>query len=118
MKITAVLMVDSVEKSLPFWVDRMGFTKTVDVPEGDSIGFAILVKDGAELMLQTAESAPKDAPQLAPQGGAYNAVLFREVADFADVLKRLEGCPIALPDRPTFYGMREIGVREPGGHIV
>jgi len=23
-----------------------------------------------------------------------------------------------MPERMTFYGMREIGVREPGGHIA
>jgi len=23
-----------------------------------------------------------------------------------------------MPERKTFYGMREISVREPGGHIV
>ena len=118
MKITAVLMVESVEKSLPFWVDRMGFTKTVDVPEGNAIGFAILVRDGAELMLQSVESVRKDAPQLAPQGASYNVGLFIDVDDFADILKRLDGYPIALPERTTFYGMREIGVREPSGHIV
>ena len=118
MKITAVLMVDSVEKSLPFWVDRMGFTKTVDVPEGNGIGFAILVRDGAELMLQTIESVRNDTPQFVPDARACNAGLFIEVDDFADTLKRLEGYPIALPERTTFYGMREIGVREPGGHIV
>jgi len=118
MKITAVLMVESIEKSLPFWVDRMGFTKTVDVPEGDGLGFAILVRDGAELMLQTVESVRKDAPQFVPQSGGYNVGLFIEVEDFADILKRLDGYPIALAERTTFYGMREVGVREPGGHIV
>lgn len=118
MKITAVLMVDSIETSLPFWVDRMGFTKTVDVPEGDSIGFAILVRDGAELMLQTIESIRKDTPQFVPIERDCNAGLFIEVDDFADTLKRLQGYPIALPERTTFYGMREIGVREPNGHVV
>jgi hypothetical protein len=118
MKITAVLMVDKIEKSLPFWVDRMGFGKTVDVPEEDGLGFAIVVKDGAELMLQTVESIRKDAPQFVPQGAAFNVGLFIVVDDFADTLKRLEGYPTALAERTTFYGMREIGVREPSGHIV
>jgi hypothetical protein len=34
------------------------------------------------------------------------------------VLTRLNGYPVALPERTTFYGMREIGVFEPGGHTV
>jgi|SRR5579862_468721 len=118
MKITAVLMVEEIEKSLPFWVQRMGFTKTVDVPEGDRLGFALLVRDGAELMLQTIESVRKDSPQFVPQGQSHDVALFVEVEDFADILKRLDGYPVALADRTTFYGMREIGVREPSGHIV
>ncbi len=118
MKITAVLMVEEIEKSLPFWMDRMGFTKTVDVPEGDRLGFAILVRDGAEIMLQTIESIRKDAPQFVPRSLSHDAGLFVEVDDFSDILKRLEGYPTALEERTTFYGMREIGVREPNGHIV
>ena len=41
-----------------------------------------------------------------------------EVDSFEHTLKRIQGCNIVLPERTTFYGMREIGVREPGGHIV
>jgi catechol 2,3-dioxygenase-like lactoylglutathione lyase family enzyme len=118
MKITTVLMVESIERSLPFWVDRVGFTKTVEVPEGNVLGFVILVRDGAELMLQTFESVRKDAPQFIPEHRASNTGLFIEVDDFADVLKRLQGYPIALAERVTNYGMREIGVRDPDGHIV
>jgi hypothetical protein len=117
MKITAVLLVEEIEKSLPFWIDRMGFEKTVDVPEGDRLGFAILVRGGAELMMQTLASARKDAPHLVPKAGT-GAALFIEVDDFADTAQRLEGYPIALAERVAFYGMREIGVIEPSGHTV
>jgi len=41
-----------------------------------------------------------------------------EVDDFPDTVKRLAGYPVAMPERDTFYGMREIGVFEPGGHIA
>jgi uncharacterized glyoxalase superfamily protein PhnB len=118
MKITPVLIVEALEKSLPFWVDRMGFTKTVEVPEGDRLGFAILVRDGAELMLQSVASVSKDTPQFAPKAGANNVGIFIEVEDFADIVKRLEGYPIAMAERTTFYGMREVGVHEPSGHTV
>ncbi len=62
MKITAVLIVNEIEKSLVFWVDRMGFEKTVEVPEGNRLGFVILERDGAELMLQTASGIRPDWP--------------------------------------------------------
>ena len=118
MKITAVLMVESIEQSIPFWVDRMGFTRTVEVPEGDRLGFVILARDNTELMLQTVESVRKDAPQFLPEGRSPSVALFIEVDDFADTRRRLDGYPIALAERVTFYGMRETGVREPSGHIV
>ena len=93
----------------------MGFQKTVEVPDEDRLGFVILVRDGAELMLQTVASVKKDEPQLARAG---TTALFIEVDDFADIVKRLESYPIAMAERITFYGMREIGIFEPGGHVV
>src|SRR5260370_4522479 len=118
MKLTPVLVVKRIEASLPFWVDRMGFKKTVDVPGDDGIAFAILVRDGAELMLQTAASVAADEPAFAPKNESRVTALFLEVDDFADTVKRLEGYPIAMAERKTFYGMREIGVFEPSGNIV
>jgi uncharacterized glyoxalase superfamily protein PhnB len=115
MKITPVLVVDSVESSLEFWAGRMGFEKVLEFPEGDAIGFVILVKDGAELMLQSLASVKNDEPKFALPS---HASLFIEVEDFADTQKRLEGYPVAMPERVTFYGMREVGVFEPGGHTV
>ena len=119
MKITAVLIVEEIEKSLEFWVDRMGFQKSVDVPEGDRLGFVILVRDGAELMMQTISSVQKDEPKFAPERPETKGCgLFIEVSDFEDVKRRLDGYPIVMPERVTFYGMREIGVAEPNGHTV
>ena len=118
MKITAVLLLKEIEPSLKFWVERLGFEKTVEVPEGDRLAFAILVKDGAELMLQTLESAAKDVPTHTPVSAGQSVGLFIEVPDFADLLKRVEGVEVVMAERTTFYGMREIVVREPGGFAV
>ena len=117
MKVTAVLIVDRVEPSLAFWVERMGFVKTMEVPDGDTLGFAGVALGLAEIMLQTFASVRKDDPSLLPPVGAATN-LFVEVDDFEDTLRRLEGYPVAMHERTTFYGMREIGVREPGGHAV
>jgi len=118
MKITPILTVDRIEVSLPFWVDRMGFEKTVEMPDGDRLGFVILTRNGSELMLQTAATIQKDEPKFAPSDTGTRASLYIEVDDFADTTKRLNGYPIAMPQRDTFYGMREVGLFEPSGHIV
>lgn len=118
-KMTPVLGVDAIEPVLSFWVDRLGFEKTVEVPEGDKLGFVILVKGGVEVMYQTWTSVGKDVPRMAqePRGTAFLYVEI-EPSDFDGLMKQLEGVEVMVPVRKTFYGAREIGVREPGGHIV
>jgi uncharacterized glyoxalase superfamily protein PhnB len=117
MKITPVLIVEKIEPLLPFWLDRLGFEKTVEVPGDDGLAFVIFQHGTAELMFQTRASAEKDVPQIAgdlkPRPGT-----FIEVDDFDDLLKRVDGLEVVMPERTTFYGMREIMVREPGGNII
>ena len=116
MKITPILFVEAIEPCLAFWVDRLGMEKIVEMPEGAKIGFVILQTGAAELMLQTHASAAKDAPELAGKGGS--SIVYIEVEDFGALLEQVKGLEVMLPVRDTFYGMREIAVREPGGNVV
>jgi hypothetical protein len=116
-KLTPVIMVDAIESCLPFW-ERLGFTKTAEVPDGDRLGFVILTKDSVEVMYQTHESVQKDAAGLVPRAHGHGAGFFIEVTDIESVARTLDGLEIVVPRRQTFYGMDEIGVREPGGHVV
>ncbi|HEY6393104.1 MAG TPA: VOC family protein [Bryobacteraceae bacterium] len=118
MKITPILLVDEIEPSLKFWVDKLGFEKTVEVPEGDKLGFVILQKDGTEVMLQSRESVRKDAGAAADAVLELGSSLYIEVDDFGDALKRVKDAEVLVPERVTFYGMREIFVREPGRHVL
>ena len=117
-KLTPVLVVDEIEPCLAFWVDRLGFQKTVEIPEGSKLGFVILQKDGVEVMYQSRESVEKDIPSMVPERGGHPIGLFVEVSDVAAVERALEGMEIILPRRRTFYGMDEVGAREPGGNSV
>ena len=115
-KLTPVLFVEKIEPCLPFWVDRLGFQKTVEVPEGDALGFVILVRDGVEVMLQSRASIAKDVPALA--GESSRSFLFVEVSALAPIIERLKGADIVIPVRKTFYGATEIGVRDPAGNVI
>src|SRR5689334_2609814 len=89
-KLSPLLTVEAIEPCLPFWVERLGYAKTVEVPDGTSLGFVILAKDGVEIMYQSRSSVEKDIPGLA-RGGAANALpamgLFIEVSDI-DAVER------------------------------
>lgn len=117
-KSTPVLFVDSIEASLPFWQERLGFERTVEVPDGERIGFAILTNGVVELMYETKAMLLKDSAAHAVAFDDDKTYLFVEVNDIDAIASALNGFEIVMPRRETFYGSVEIGYREPGGHFV
>lgn len=123
-KLTPLLTVEEIEPCLPFWTDHLGFEVTVTVPHEDRIGFAILQKDGVEIMYQSRASIDADlgesgAPaDLGQQLAAGASALFIEVERLDDLMGALEGAEVIVPRRQTFYGMDEIFVRAPCGTLV
>lgn len=110
---TPVLLVEEVEPCLPLW-ERLGFERTMEVPEGDRIGFAALERGGVQIMYQSRASVANDLPALAQ--GPYTRdglSLFIRVESLDEVLERLSGANVEplFPERNTFYGSREIGIR-------
>jgi hypothetical protein len=59
-KLTPILFAEEIEPCLKFWMEHLGFEKTIDVPDGNKLSFAILQKGPVELMYQTYASAQKD----------------------------------------------------------
>jgi uncharacterized glyoxalase superfamily protein PhnB len=117
-KSTPVLLVSEIEPVLKFW-ERLGFAKTVEVPEGSKIGFVILQNGPVELMYQTYTSATSDVG--AAMAGEFRkgpTFLYLEVDNLDEVLAALKDVPKTMEIRTTFYGSREFGVRDPGGHYV
>jgi uncharacterized glyoxalase superfamily protein PhnB len=117
-KITPVLVVEEVEPCIRFWVERLGFEKTVEVPEGDKIGFVILQKGAVELMYQSFGSVEKDAPKSMQPAQRGPTFLYTEVGNLGEIIAAMKGVEVAMPERVTFYGAREIGVKDPAGHFV
>lgn len=123
-KITPLISVDAVEPCLGFWTG-LGLTLVATVPHEDSIGFAMLVGDGVELMYQSRASIDADlgAANAATAGlgaelAASTTTLFIEVDSIDELLPRLVDAEVIVPRRTTFYGMDEVFVRAPCGSLV
>jgi uncharacterized glyoxalase superfamily protein PhnB len=117
-KSTPVLFVETIEASLPFWQERLGFARPVEVPDGDRLGFVILSSGKVEIMYQSIALLHKDS---AAHAGVFHndkTFLFIEVDNLDAIAQALDGFEIVMPRRETFYGSVEIGYREPGGHYV
>jgi catechol 2,3-dioxygenase-like lactoylglutathione lyase family enzyme len=109
------LIVASIEACLPFYVDRLGFEQSVEVPHDGALGFVILKRGAVELMMQSAASLAAD---VAGADGGFRAALYIEVEALAPIRAALDGWPRVVPERTTFYGAREIIVRDPAGNLV
>lgn len=118
-KLTPVLVVDTIEPCLRFWVDRLGFQRTTEVPSDEGgLAFVILEKDGIEIMYQTRESIAKDDEPLAQSYAGHSIALFMEVSDLDTVERAMHGVDMVVPRHDTFYGTTEFYVREPAGNVV
>jgi uncharacterized glyoxalase superfamily protein PhnB len=118
-KITPVLLVHEIEPILPFWVDRLGFSKTIEVPDGSKLAFVAFQKGLAEVMYQTYESVEKDAPPaMAVQARKGLTYLYLEVDNLDAVLAAMKDVQKVMPERTAFYGMREFAVQDPSGHFI
>jgi uncharacterized glyoxalase superfamily protein PhnB len=117
-KSTPVLIVEAIEPSLPFWQERLGFARPVEVPDGASLGFVILRHGEVELMYQTRALLRRDSAAHAAHHHDDKTLLYVEVDDIDALARALAGFEIVMPRRETFYGATEIGYREPGGHFV
>src|SRR5579872_1653321 len=51
LRMTPLLYVDEVEKSLPFWTDGLGFEKVMEVEDHNKLLFALLQKGEQELVV-------------------------------------------------------------------
>ena len=116
-KLTANLYTDDVESCVRFWVERMGFEKTVEVPGEGGLVFAALQKGNIELMYGSWTSLEKELGTT----GAYQrgtGFLFTEVDDLGAVVEAMKDVPVVLPVHKTFYGATEFSVKDPGGHLI
>ena len=118
-RLSPVLIVDSVEPCITFWVDRFGFTAANQVPGPDGkLVFASVEKDGIEIMYQTRASVLAERPDAASELSGHSTVLFLTVENLDRVEQAVAGAPIVKPRHKTFYGSTELYVREPGGNTV
>lgn len=117
-KTTPILSVESIEASLPFWTESLGYEKVHEVSHEGRLGFVILVKGDLELMLQTHASVRDDLPQIAEFFRPGSVCLYSDVESVDAVAAAMKNAQVIVPIRSTPYGAREIWVRNHDGNIL
>lgn len=119
-RLTNNVFVDEIEPGLEFW-KKLGFEVSMQVPGPDGkLGFVILSNGPAELMLQSRLSVEEDLPDFAKGGDereGYSFFLEMETP-ITELLPLFDESEIVVPERHTFYGAHELGVRSPEGLVI
>ncbi len=126
-KLTPNLMVADVVQTVTFYRDHLGFQLVMAVPlaseavvtqlDGRPMQYALVQRDGVELMFQQRESLRRELPQLPSTIGA-SLTLYCEVTDLATWAAQLPASLLVKPLATTFYGMRELYLRDLNGYIL
>ena len=114
---TPVLFVDRVEPTRDFF-KRVGFEVLAEVPAGKSVGFAILQKDGVQVMVETRGNENEPAVIQAITRESRRAAVFIEVDDLDAAIGALKGSKVIVERHTTFYKSDELTFEEPGGNLV
>jgi uncharacterized glyoxalase superfamily protein PhnB len=118
-RLTPVLLVDSVEPCIQFWIERFGLAPESEVPGDDGkLVFAIVKKGDVEIMYQTRASVLAERPDAAGELTGHSTALFITTENLDAVERALDAVPVVKARHKTFYGSEEIYIREPGGNTV
>ena len=116
-RMTPNLYTDNVGACAQFWIDRLQFEKTVEVPEPGGLAFAVLRKGNLELMYGSYGSLDRE-PLVTGAFERGTSFLFIEVDDLGTVLNAMDDIPKVADVHKTFYGATEFTVKDPAGHLL
>jgi uncharacterized glyoxalase superfamily protein PhnB len=118
-KLTPNLVVANVERSLAFYVDTLGFSRGLTVPDASPFVFASVTSGAVEIFFNDAATATREYPAFANRPIGATGTLFIEMEGVNALHDRLNGSvKIVMPLVTQFYGMREFAIEDPDGYII
>jgi len=118
-KLTPNLLVANVERSLAFYVDTLGFSRGMTVPDGSPLVFASVTSGDVEIFLNDAATAVAEYPAFAGKPLGATGTMFIELEGVDALHDRLRSSvTITMPLTTKFYGMREFAILDPDGYVI
>src|SRR5689334_18969260 len=107
-KLTPNLIVSSVEQSLAFYEDVLGFSRGMTVPEQSPFVFAAVASGPVEIFFNDRSTVAKESPQFAGKTLGGGNTMFIEIDGVDAYHDRIKSrAKVVLPLVTQWYGMRE-----------
>jgi catechol 2,3-dioxygenase-like lactoylglutathione lyase family enzyme len=118
-KITPNLIVSSVERSLAFYTDVLGFARGTTVPGESPFVFASATSGPVEIFLNDRSTVTKESPQMAGLSFGGGNTMFIEVVGIDALHDRVApNVTVVMPIHTQWYGMREFAITDPDGYVI
>ena len=118
-KLTPNLIVASVERSLAFYTDVLGFAKEFTVPDASPFVFASVSSGPVQIYLNAPEPAVAEYPAFKDRPIGGTLTLFFEVNDVRAAYESLEDrVQILMPLEKKWYGVTEFAFTDPDGYVI
>ena len=118
-KLTPNLIVSSVERSLAFYCDVLGFSKSATVPDEPPFVFGIVQSGDVEIFFNAVAAATEEYPAMAgkPLGGTLT--LYCEVSGIEQIYAELKDrVKVTMPLEKKWYGVTEFAFEDPDGWVL
>jgi uncharacterized glyoxalase superfamily protein PhnB len=119
-KNTPNLFVADVSRSLAFYVDVLGFSKGLSVPDAPPFVFASVTDGPVEIFFNDTSAALKDHPEYTGRTAAnVGNSMFIEVEGIDAFYDRIKNkAKVVMPIVTQWYGMREFSIEDPDGFLI
>ena len=117
--LTPNLVVSSVERSLAFYRDTLGFEVVTTVPDQPPYVFALMKNGDVQIFLNAPEAMGAEYPALKDRPIGGTLTLFVDVAgvrQLHDAIK--DRVTIVMPLEKKWYGLTEFACVDPDGYII
>ena len=118
-KLTPNLLVANVERSLAFYIDVLGFTRGMTVPDESPFVFASVTSGPVEIFFNDAATAINEYPAFGGKPIGATATMFIETVGVDALHDRVKSkAKVVMPLETKFYGMREFAIQDLDGYVV
>jgi lactoylglutathione lyase len=118
-KLTPNLLVADVERSLTFYVDVLGFSRGMTVPEQPPLVFGSVVSGSVEIFFNEKETGAKEYTEFSGKPIGATGTMFIELEQIEALHERLKSRVQIVKALVTqWYGVKEFAIADPDGYLI
>lgn len=118
-KLTPNLMAEDVNRTIQFYKDTLGFELLVSVPAEGQFDWAMMKRDGVEIMFQSRASLGGEVPVLLQKTIGGSLTFYMDIEGIEELYAALNGKVIIAQEMHTaFYGAQEFAIQDINGYIL